>query len=241
MKTLSTFFLLCCLTFGLVTTATSQVYFQDDFEQASESEMKWVPLFGDWQLTDGEYRQLANSVNCMSLIADEYWDEAWNNYTFELRASKVGGGEGFLILFKCLGLMQDRSQALTPHPPRMVDQPRLQYWWNIGGWGNSLSRIEAWNDGAYHQAADSTDIVVTGDWYNIKIVNTPTNYALYYNDELVAEVNDTARDGAGRVGLGTWGTMAHYDDVIVYGPDGPTPVDPKGKLATSWGHIKTDR
>ncbi len=72
MKRLSTFILLCCLTFGLVTTAISQVYFQDDFEQPSESEMKWVALFGNWQVADGVYKQAANSVNCISLISDEY-------------------------------------------------------------------------------------------------------------------------------------------------------------------------
>ncbi len=238
MKRLSTFILLCCLTFGLVTTAMSQVYFQDDFEQPSESEMKWVPLFGNWQIADGVYKQSANSVNCISLVADEYWDESWNSYTYEVRGSKVGGAEGFLILYRCMGLMQDRGQSLAAHPPRMIDQPRLEYWWNIGGWGNTQSTVESWGGTG---TGFTTHKVVTGDWYNIKIVNTPTSYTLYYNDEMVEEVSDSAQDGHGRIGLGTWATMANYDDVLVYGPDGPTPVDPKGKIATSWGLIKAGR
>ena len=58
---------------------------------------------------------------------------------------------------------------------------------------------------------------------------------------MVQEVNDSTQNGNGRVGLGTWATMVQYDDVIVYGPDGLTPVDPKGKVATAWGTLKAGR
>ena len=60
------------------------------------------------------------------------------------------------------------------------------------------------------------------------------------DDKEVANVEDNTQDGVGRIGLATWSTVARYDDVIVYGPDGPSQsVDPKGKTATTWGHIKS--
>lgn len=238
MKRFTTSILLCCFVFGIVTTTMAQVYFEDNFDDATASEMKWIPLSGDWQLTNNEYHQLSNSVNSMSIVADDYWDEDWNEYTYEIAASKVGGAEGFLLLFRCLGTLQNRGLSLADHPPRMVNQPRLQYWWNIAGWGNTRSKVESWGG----TGTDfTTHTVNTGDWYNIKIVNTPTSYTLYLNDEMVEEVNDSTQNGNGRVGLGTWATMVHYDDVIVYGPDGLTPVDPKGKVATAWGLLKAGR
>ena len=146
--------------------------------------------------------------------------------------------EGFLIMFRCQGMMRG-WENLAEHPPRMQGQQQLQYWWNIGGWQNTQSQIETW--GVTKAGANSDYTVETGDWYNIKIGNTSTSYALYLNDEKADEINDDSREGVGRVGLGTWDTLAKYEDVMVYGPRGPLPVDPKGKVATVWGLLKVGR
>ncbi|MFQ6044079.1 MAG: family 16 glycoside hydrolase [Candidatus Poribacteria bacterium] len=114
-------------------------------------------------------------------------------------------------------------------------QPPLQYRWNLGGWGNSRSQVESWGGQA---GANSTHTINTGEWYEIKIVNTPTDYTLYLNGEEVATVEDDTQDGVGRIGLATWSTTARFDDVMVYGPQGPTGVDHKGKTTTTWGNIK---
>ena len=47
----------------------------------------------------------------------------WANYTITLQARKVGGDEGFLILFNVL---DDNDWT----------------WWNIGGWSDTLDGIE---------------------------------------------------------------------------------------------------
>lgn len=241
MKRYGILILLCCFTLGISTTAMSQLYFEDNFDNAAKSEDKWVPLWGNWEFKEDEYHQELNDANCMSIVADDYWDEDWNNYTFEVSGNKVSGAEGFLIMFRCQGTMQDRGKALADHPPRMKNQKRVEYWWNIGGWGNSVSRMEVWNEGAYSQAGDSNHTITTGEWYHIKIINTPTSYTLILNDDEIHEIADTSHDGVGRVGLATWHTVADFDDVMVYGPDGPLPVDPKGKVATSWGFLKAGR
>ena len=107
------------------------------------------------------------------------------------------------------------------------------------GWGNSRSQVETW--GVQKPDAHSDHTIDTNKWYTIKIVNTPTGYTLFLNDEKVDDIGDNTRDGVGRVGVATWATMAIYEDVLVYGEDGPLPVDPKGKVATAWGFLKAGR
>lgn len=239
MKRYGIFILLCCFTFGIVTAAMSQIYFEDNFDNTNESKKKWVPLWGEWEFKNKEYHQLSNDSNCMSIIADDFWDEEWVDYTYEVRGNKIGGAEGFLIMFRCQGPMNPRGKALKEHPPRMQKQAQLEYWWNLGGWGNTRSQVEAWGGGK--AGAHSNHTIKTGDWYTVKIVNTATGYTLFLNDDEVAKIDDATRDGVGRVGVATWSTTARYEDVLVYGPDGPLPVNPKGKVATTWGHLKAGR
>lgn len=228
---------------GMVTTAGAQTYFSDNFDNPAESENKWVDLYGTWEFNDGEYHQLLNAVNCMSVVSDDYWDDSWNDYTFELKANRIGGAEGFLIMFRCMGQMQPRDMAVRVHPPRMADDPiSLQYWWNLGGWANTRSCVERWINGGVSEHGNTADTITTGDWYNIKIVSSPTNYILYLNDEAVATVDDNTEDGHGRIGLAVWSTTARFDDVIVYGPDGPggEAVEPVEKLTTTWAYVKSN-
>ena len=240
MKKHHLFITICAITIGIAAMAVAQTYFEDNFDDAKESEKKWVALFGEWEFKSDEYHQLQNTPNCMSVVADEFWDDTWNEYTFEVRGNKTSGAEGFLIMFRCQGLMQPRGQALEDHPPRMEKlKPSLEYWWNLGGWGNTRSQVESWGGKA---GANSNHTIDDKEWYNIKIVNTPDNYTVILNDEEVAQVDDDTEGGVGRVGLATWSTVAKYDDVIVYGPDGPSlPVDAQSKLATTWGYLKSVR
>lgn len=87
MKKLGPFILLCCLTFGLVTTVMSQVYFEDNFEQASDSENNWA-LFGNWQFANGQYQQTTTEVNCVSILADDAWMRAGTIIHWKLKPPK---------------------------------------------------------------------------------------------------------------------------------------------------------
>ena len=227
------------LTAAWAMSADAQLYFEDDFSNVNESEKKWVDLWGTWEFDDGEYLQKSGESNAMSVVADDYWDEDWVEYTYEVRGKKTGGAEGFLIMFRCQGTMEPRGKALRDHPPRMAGQQRLQYWWNLGGWGNVRSQIEAWGGGT--SGANSNHTIATDDWYEIRIENRADGYKLYLNDEMVAEMDDAARGGVGRIGVATWATQASYDDVMVYGPNGALSVDPSGKSAAMWGSLKKER
>ncbi len=138
-----------------------------------------------------------------------------------------------------MGQMQVRGVALRDHPARMANDPvSLEYWWNLGGWGNARSQVESWGGKA---GANSNHTINTDEWYDIKIVNTPTSYTLYINGEEAAAVDDSTQEGRGRIGLATWSTTARFDDVVVYGPEGPSgeAVEPAEKVTTTWAYIKS--
>ena len=82
MNRLNLFITICGITLGIAALATAQTYFEDNFDDPKESEKKWVPLFGEWELKNDEYHQLQNTPNCMSVVADGFWDDKWNEYTF---------------------------------------------------------------------------------------------------------------------------------------------------------------
>jgi hypothetical protein len=239
MKNCRILFVVAVVLIGMITIANAQNYFEDNFDNPEESEKKWHPLFGQWEFEDNEYHQLLNAVNCMSVISDEYWDDDWTEYTFEVKANKMGGAEGFLIMFRCMGIMQPRDVVLKDPPERMAADPAsLQYWWNLGGWANVRSQVESWGGKA---GVFTNHTIDTDRWYDIKIVNTPSSYTLYLDGEEVGTMDDNTQDGRGRVGLATWSTTARFDDVVVYGSEGlgGEAVEPGGKVTITWASIKS--
>jgi len=84
----------------------------------------------------------------------------------------------------------------------------------------------------YSQKAEVKDTPFNGKKYSLKI-----------DGKRVHEFTGT-RFESGRGGIGLGGTEAHFDNVVITGDDipnvGPSgyPVQPKAKLATSWGKLK---
>ena len=61
---------------------------------------------------------------------------------------------------------------------------------------------------------------------------------LFFNGEMVFDGKDLNGNKGGRVGVGTLGATAEFDNVFVSGLRGRS-VEPGDKLATSWGLLKT--
>ena len=73
--------------------------------------------------------------------------------------------------------------------------------------------------------------------YNIKLEVTKDNITGFLDGTQQFTIpDDNLVDG--RIGLGVWGADARFDDLKVFGPGGPTAVDPAGKVATTWSKIK---
>ncbi|MCX6133766.1 MAG: hypothetical protein NTU47_08140 [Ignavibacteriales bacterium] len=66
--------------------------YQSDFETNAKG---WLPLGGEWKLVNDAMRQSEGGSKRMALFGDS----TWTDYTYTLKARKIGGAEGFLILF----------------------------------------------------------------------------------------------------------------------------------------------
>ena len=127
-----------------VTDPNGKTLFESDFSQdrVDLEAAGWETAGGSWSVVDGALRQTAGGPNVRAVAGDP----AWSDYTLTLQAKKLGGNEGFLILF---------------HSPN-AESPT---WWNIGGWGNTAHAIQG-GDFTEHRLPGSVE---TGRWYDIRI------------------------------------------------------------------------
>jgi alpha-L-arabinofuranosidase len=150
-----------------VTAPDGKVLLTSDFSGGAKD---WQ-LLGDgaeWKTQDGALRQTAEKEFIRAIAGDK----TWTDYTLTLKARKISGAEGFLILFHIAG-NEDRT------------------WWNIGGWGNTADAIESGN------TLDSKPSHVETDrWYEVKLVVTGKNVKCYLDGQLVHDVD---YDSGGKV------------------------------------------
>jgi alpha-L-arabinofuranosidase len=149
-----------------VTDPDGKVLFESDFSENSEG---WS-FHGDgkWEVNDGALRQSAQNQFVRALAGDREWVD----YNLEVKARKVAGREGFLILFHIKG-NEDRT------------------WWNLGGWENSQHAVEL------RGTQDAKDArIETGRWYDIRLEVRGPSVKCYLDGELVHDIKNalTATD-----------------------------------------------
>jgi alpha-L-arabinofuranosidase len=143
-----------------VTGPDGTVLFASDFSTNSDG---WrLSGNGDWRMTDGVLRQSGGNENVRATAGDK----SWTDYTLTLKARKLGGSEGFLILFH-------------------VNDDLTKNWWNIGGWGNSSNAIELDN----HVITQTPGHVETGRWYNIRVEVKGSQVRCYLDGQLVHDLD----------------------------------------------------
>ena len=122
-----------------VTAPDGKVLFTSDFSRNSAG---WKLLGdGNWSVQDGALRQTAEKENVRALAGDR----SWTDYTLELKARKLGGREGFLVLFH-------------------INNDLDRVWWNIAGWNNTQNALEL------DETMDAKGgHIETNRWYDIKV------------------------------------------------------------------------
>ena len=136
-------------------TKGGRTLFSSDFSRGTRG---WKTVRGKWEVVEGALRQTGNEEGARALIGDP----AWSDYTLTLRARKLGGGEGFLILFG-------------------VPDASTRSWWNLGGWGNTGSAIEA-----PATSGDRVPVTLeTGRWYDLRIELKGNTIRAYLDDRRV--------------------------------------------------------
>jgi alpha-L-arabinofuranosidase len=120
----------------------------------------WQENGGAWSVADGAYRQSDDAVGL-----SYFGDESWHDYTITLKAQKLRGPEGFLILFGHKG--DDK------------------YWWNVGGWGNREHAIE-FNQNSVSEHVPGT--IELNRWYDIKVEVHDRNVRCFLDGKLIHDV-----------------------------------------------------
>ena len=107
----------------------------------------WRRADGDWSVRDGAIFQDRIGINCTLLGGDPLWTD----YTLRLKARKIAGEEGFLVLFR-------------------AKDPKNLLWLNLGGWNNTMHGVEAFADGGRAGEYErKPGAIETGRWYDIEI------------------------------------------------------------------------
>jgi alpha-L-arabinofuranosidase len=136
------------------------VLFASDFSKNSDG---WK-LLGDgaeWSVHDGTLGQTAEREFIRALTSEK----SWTDYTLTLKARKISGREGFLVLFHIAS-----------------DEDRV--WWNIGGWNNTQNAIESGStlDG-------KPGYIETGRWYDIRIDVRGNRVKCFLNGNLIHDID----------------------------------------------------
>jgi alpha-L-arabinofuranosidase len=157
------------------------VLLQSDFS----TDMKgWRARGGTWEVKDGALRQTDNGQGVRALAGDA----SWTDYTLTLKARKLGGAEGFLVLFQ-------NANSDEKH------------WWNIGGWGNSRHALEC--GGVSDQGVNGR--IETGRWYDIKVELNGPSIKCYLDGKLIHDVTRSASKSL----FGVAGLSADRSEVIL--------------------------
>ena len=135
----------------------------------------WKFGTGNWTWDGDVLKQSGNETNCRAMVGDP----KWSDYTYTLKARKLSGAEGFLILFH----VKDADNWL---------------WWNVGGWGNARSAFQKGDHGGDHELGQQQQLTVENNrWYDIKIEVKDRNIRGYIDGQLVAERIDATQPPPG--------------------------------------------
>jgi alpha-L-arabinofuranosidase len=146
----------------LLVTSNGKTLYSSDFSRGTNG---WKFLGeGDWSVADGALRQNSENQFVRAIIGDK----SWTDYTYSLKARKLGGNEGFLVLFR-------------------VNNEDEKTWWNLGGWGNTTHGIEM--NEILTQVPGSIE---TGRWYDIRVEVKGAAIKCYLDGKLIHDVRRTS-------------------------------------------------
>lgn len=135
---------------------------------------KWQFPHGRWSAEEGVLRPVGANPQSWALAGDP----GWTDYTVALRARKLGGNEGFIVLW------------------HSVDGDNYR-WWNLGGWGNSVSRCEMSEDGGREAYGPSAPFSVeTGRWYDLRLEVKGHTARGFVDGKLIMEATDAPHQPA---------------------------------------------
>ena len=153
--------------------ATGEVLAEDTFNLFSKSNWDFA-TDGEWKIKKGALTNTTTDMAYSNTGSVAYFGETdWENYSFTVEATKIEGQEGFII-------------------PFAVKDTQNNYFWNIGGWGNTLSALQCIENDAKTDKIVGTvkDCVIeTGKTYKITVEVSGYNVKGYIDGELYFDYN----------------------------------------------------
>ena len=222
-----------------VSTVSAEILFQDDFENGKIDTSKWTPQ-GTWVIEDNDDKHdvLGNKVldvlsSEIGLSVDEFPEEFDYYADFKTVAN---GLAGFVFHAQDSNnvYMHQVSTSASAHTPQHIRWHR-----KVGG----------------GYTAEPAAFVDTGNldqnvWYRVKFeVRKDYKFKAYIGDvgaedkdfTLASEWTDSQKAfEKGKIGMRLSGAEnAQFDNIVVATPGfNIFPVEPRGKLAVTWGNLK---
>lgn len=172
-------------------TRGNETLYASDFSNGMTG---WRVVRGEWEVSDGVLRQTSSVEGARVLIGDPNWSD----YTITLKARKLSGNEGFLILF---GVPDENTNS----------------WWNVGGWGGTAAAFQT----PFIPEKQVRGRIGTGVWIDVKVEVKGNTVRGYFNDKLVQtmrresnvfttlapshDVKFSTRDPGQKIPLTRWG------------------------------------
>jgi alpha-L-arabinofuranosidase len=157
-----------------ITDNAKETLASDSFDSKASKKNWEFPVGGDWTFTDNALVYPTTDMSYAEVGTVAYFGDAeWSNYTYTVEATKLDGSEGFLIPFAVQG----------------VDN---NIFWNIGGWGNTVSALQQVENGRKTGQLPGTakDFVVeTGRTYELKVEVKGDTVKCYIDGELYVDYN----------------------------------------------------
>lgn len=150
--------------------ATGEILSKDTNKKSN-----WTfPTDGEWKIKKGALVNTTTEMAYSDTGSVAYFGDAnWENYSFTVEATKLDGAEGFLI-------------------PFAVKDTQNNYFWNIGGWNNTISAVQRIENNVKTDKIVGTVkncVIETGKTYKITVEVSGNNVKGYIDGELYFDYN----------------------------------------------------
>lgn len=169
----------------VVSNNTGKILGKDTFTKAENFSKYWEKATdGNWSVKNGKLVQSSDVTNTAAYgnqgSVAYFGNNTWKNYTYTVEATKTSGQEGFMI-------------------PFAVGDKNENYFWNIGGWNNTVSCLQKVSGGSKSGQIAGTIMscqISEGEKYKIKIVVKDRNVKCYLDDMLYVDYTIPETEGS---------------------------------------------
>lgn len=157
----------------VVNASTGETILRDSFTVPTFSWNWENPNEGNFKIADGVLKHEGTDMNYSDIGDAAYYgtDNDMKNYIYTIDAKKTDGEEGFLIPFA----VKDKDNC---------------YFWNLGGWGNTVSCLQKMENGVKTGQILKTvsDFSVEiGKTYHLKVVVSGSKVKCYVDGEMLID------------------------------------------------------